>query len=132
MWPANAATGPHHEAREHDGLLHEGDIVAGGDEEAAQERWYHDVKSDVEGLFEAGGHESSTAQRSAHPGNSRFETRSFGKLDSRPAVTIVSALFSTYTMSTLRLLSPSRRLTVSSQHYCVIFTSYCSSHSFTA
>jgi hypothetical protein len=132
MWPANAATGPHHEASEHDGLLHEAESVAGGDEEAAEERWYHDVKSDVKDLFEAGGNESSTAQRSAHPSNSRFETRSFDKLDWQRNVTIVSALFSTYTMSTLRPLPPSRRLSVSSQHHCVFFNSYCSSHSFAA
>jgi hypothetical protein len=96
MWPANAATGPHQEARENDGLLYEAGRVVGHGEEAAQERWYYSEKADVKDLFEAGGNESSTAERSGHPGYSRFETRSFDNLDWRRDVTIVSPLLSTY------------------------------------
>jgi hypothetical protein len=120
MWPADVATRPHHEARENEGLLYASATAAGRDEEKATEHWYHDAKVDIRYPSDAGSNDSSTAQRRVYPGNLQLETRSSARLDWRE-VTIVSfiLLFCTYTMSAPSIASPSRRLSVSSQHHCV-------------
>jgi hypothetical protein len=86
---ANMVAGARHEAREEDELLCELESAAGHDEEAAKEHWYHDEDEDIKCLLNAGEHESSTAQRTSHPGYSKLETRSFQNFDWRHE-TIVS------------------------------------------
>jgi hypothetical protein len=119
MWPPGVAVEPHgeDEARENEGLLFAYAHAVGEDAVAAQECRYRDEKPHVQNLMEAGVNESSTAQRSAHPGHSRFETRVPEKLDWHD-VTIVSPLLclilNIYTMSAPSLLSSSRRPSVSS------------------
>lgn len=97
MWPADAATGPHHEVRENEGLLSTSATAVGREKKEAKERWYSDAKIDIRNLDEARSNDSSTAQRRAYPGYTKLETRAFAGLDWRD-VTIVSfiLLFCTY------------------------------------
>jgi hypothetical protein len=132
MWPADVVAGLTMRPEENDGLLHESGSVVGGNEEAAAERWYHDEKESVKDLFEAGCTESSTAQRSRHPGYSRFETRSSDKLDWRD-VTIVSPFFCTYNnVVPSHYASFTQALRQLTGTIVCLFNSYCSSHSFAA
>jgi hypothetical protein len=87
---ANMVAGGRNEARKKDELLCESGSAAGHDEEAAKERWYHEEDEDIRCLLDAGEHESSTAQRTSHPGYSKLETRSFQNFDWRHE-TIVSS-----------------------------------------
>jgi hypothetical protein len=94
MWPADATTRPHHEVGENDGLLteYENGTVIGVDGVAAEKCWHRNEIDNAQDLLEAGGTESSPAERRDHPGYPRFETRSFDKLDWRDA-SIVGPLF---------------------------------------
>jgi hypothetical protein len=80
---AKMAAGAHHEAKEQDELLCESGSVKGHDGGASQERWYHDEEEDIKCLLNAGEHESSTVQRTSHPGYPKRETRSFQNFDWR-------------------------------------------------
>jgi hypothetical protein len=125
MWPARVAAEPHEEAGENEGLLAYNDTVE-EDAVAAQECGYRDEKCHVQSVLEAGVNESGTAERRAHPGHLRFETRGPEKLDWR-CVTIVSPLFCIYTMSAPSLAASSRRLSVSSiAPLCVHSILHCS------
>jgi hypothetical protein len=97
---ANMATGHRHEARENDERLYGSGSAMKHDEEEAKERWYDNVDEDIKYLYEAGENESSTAQRTPHPGYSKLETKSFQHLDWRGHQAIVSPfpLHCTYTM----------------------------------
>jgi len=86
MWPADAATGLHHEAGENDGLLSDFETEVGGDV-VVNDAACHYVKSGIDGVYEAGGNESNTAQRKVQPGYLRFETRSSEELDWRDITT---------------------------------------------
>jgi hypothetical protein len=88
MWPADGATGRPHEVGENDGLLHEFETVVGDDEVVNADR-YHNEKSRIEYVLEAGGNESGTAERKVHPGYPRFETRSTDRLDWRDVTTSI-------------------------------------------
>ncbi|KAH5162475.1 hypothetical protein HBH69_012330 [Parastagonospora nodorum] len=88
MWPADAATGLHHEAGENEGLLSEFETVV-GDDVVVNDAACHYVKSGIEGVYEAGGNESNTAQRKVQPGYLRFETRSSDRLDWRDVTTSI-------------------------------------------
>lgn len=88
MWPADTATGLHHEAGENEGLLSEFETVV-GDDVVVNDAECHYVKSRNEGVYEAGGNESNTAQRKVQPGYLRFETRSSEELDWRDSTTSI-------------------------------------------
>lgn len=87
---ANMAAGARHEAKEKDELRSEAGSAGVHDEEAAEERWYHSEDEDIKCLLDTGEHESSTAQRTSHPGYPKLETRSFQNFDWRHE-TIVSS-----------------------------------------
>ena len=97
---AKMATSHYHATRENDERLYGSGSATERDEEEAKERWYDNVDEDVKYLYEAGENESSTAQRTPHPGYSKLETRRFQNLDWRGRQAIVSPfpLHCTYTM----------------------------------
>lgn len=80
----NMAASGRQEAREEEGLLCESGRMNAHDEEMAKERGYHSDDEDIKCLLNAGEHESSTAQRTSHPGYPKLETRRFDNVDWRP------------------------------------------------
>jgi hypothetical protein len=126
----NMAAGGRHEAGEEDEVWCESGSARGHDEDMAKERWYHSEGEDIKCLLNTGEHESSTAQRTSHPGYPKRETASFDNVDWRPD-SIVSPPSRingcTYTVRRLpHSLFPFTQALVSYQHSLCAFTSYCS------
>jgi hypothetical protein len=130
----NMAAGGRHEAGEEDEVWCESGSARGHDEDMAKERWYHNEGEDIKCLLNTGEHESSTAQRTSHPGYPKRETASFDNVDWRPDSIVSPPPESTAVhilcgVSPIHF-SPSRRLLSATSTHCVPLLLIVLCHSF--
>ena len=118
---SDMATRPHHGAKErHDEPSCESAGTQKYDEEAVRDCLYDSAEEDIKCLFKTGENDSTTRQRTPHPGYPKRETSAFQKRDWAPK-SIVSSFANmqpTYTMP----LCPFCHFLPFTQARCQLFT----------